>query len=34
MNDELNIYDPIDYYRLQLNNNIQEEQQQIRCFYN
>ena len=27
MNDELNIYDPIDYYRLQLNNNVQEEQQ-------
>ena len=28
MNDDLNIYDPIDYYRLQLNNNVQEEQQQ------
>ena len=28
MNDELNIYDPIDYYRLQLNNNVQEEEQQ------
>ena len=28
MNDELNIYDPIDYHRLQLNNNIQEEQHQ------
>ena len=28
MNDELNIYDPIDYYRIQLNNNVQEEQQQ------
>ena len=30
MNDELNIYDPIDYYRLQLNNNVQEEQQQTK----
>ena len=28
MNHELNIYDPIDYYRLQLNNNVQEEEQQ------
>ena len=28
MNDELNIYDPIDYYRIQLNNNVQEEEQQ------
>ena len=30
MNDELNIYDPIDYYRLQLNNNVQEEEQQTK----
>ena len=28
MNDELNIYDPIDYYRIQLNNNVQEEEVQ------
>ena len=28
MTDELNIYDPIEYYRLQLNNNIQEEEQE------
>ena len=28
MNDELNIYDPIDYYRIQLNNNVQKEEVQ------
>ena len=28
MTDELNIYNPIEYYRVQLNNNIQEEEQE------
>ena len=28
MNDELNIYDPISYYRVQLNNNVQEQEQE------
>ena len=30
VNNDLNLYDPIDYYRLQLNNNVQEEQQQTK----
>ena len=34
MNDELNVYDPIDYYRLQLINNVQEEQQQQQTKFN
>ena len=34
MNDELNVYDPIDYYRLQLNDNVQEEQQQQQTKFN